>query len=283
MSSYTELSWLQVVLAVALIGANIAVSVVLQLGLAQSLLVASLRTVFQLWLVGFVLQWVFDAPTIAVPILAAVGMTAIAGWTAAGRPEYAYRGMRREIMLAVAASAWLVTGYALLCVLPAGGADVVSRLSIPLLGMVLGNTLNGISLSVHTFHATVVERDDQIDMRLALGATRWEASRPAVQEALRAGMMPMINAMSVVGLVSIPGMMTGQLLAGTAPASAVKYQIVIMFLIASATVIGSAVAVGCSYRRLFSAAHRLRRDVLQRGFSEPASAPSSVADGRRSG
>jgi putative ABC transport system permease protein len=95
-----------------------------------------------------------------------------------------------------------------------------------------------------------------VETLLALGATRWEAARQPVQQAIRTGMLPLINSMMVVGIVSLPAMMTGQLLAGVAPLQAVKYQIVIMFLIASGTALGTVGVVLLSYWRLFDSDHQ---------------------------
>ena len=93
-------------------------------------------------------------------------------------------------------------------------------------------------------------------MMLTLGGTRWEAARESVRQALRTGMVPILNSMTVVGIVSLPGMMTGQLLAGAEPGQAVKYQIVIMFLICSATALGTLGVVLGGYRRLFNGRHQ---------------------------
>ena len=95
---------------------------------------------------------------------------------------------------------------------------------------------------------------DQVEAHLALGATRWEAARPLVQQAVRTGLIPTINAMMVVGIVSLPGMMTGQILAGADPVQAVKYQIVIMFLLASAAALGTVSVVLLSYSAAFQRA-----------------------------
>ena len=103
-----------------------------------------------------------------------------------------------------------------------------------------------------------------IEGRLALGASGWEAARPVAAEALRGGMVPILNAMSVVGLVTLPGMMTGQILSGTDPALAARYQILIMFLIAGATALGTTLAVLLSVRALFDRQHRLRLERLAR-------------------
>jgi putative ABC transport system permease protein len=100
---------------------------------------------------------------------------------------------------------------------------------------------------------------------LALGATRWEAARGPVREAIRTGMVPTINSMMVVGLVSLPGMMTGQLLAEGDPMKAVEYQIVIMFLIAAGSSLGTFSVVLLGYRRLFNRRHQfLYGRVLKR-------------------
>src|ERR1700722_9999814 len=128
--------------------------------------------------------------------------------------------------------------------------------AIPLLGMILGNTLNGVSLGLDRLGSELTGRRDQVEALLALGATRWEAARPLVQQAVRTGLIPTINAMMVVGIVSLPGMMTGQILAGADPVEAVKYQIVIMFLIASAAALGTVSVVLLSYRRLFNEHHQ---------------------------
>ena len=105
-------------------------------------------------------------------------------------------------------------------------------------------------------------QDDQVETLLALGATRWEASRTAIQQAVRTGMIPTINTMMIVGLVSLPGMMTGQLLAGMDPLDAVKYQIVIMFLIAAGTSLGTFSIVLLGYRRLFTLDHQFLPERL---------------------
>ena len=133
---------------------------------------------------------------------------------------------------------------------------------IPLLGMVLGNTLNGLSLGLDRFMEGLRSGRDQVETDLALGATRWEACQSVVRDAIRLAMIPTINSMMVMGLVSLPGMMTGQILQGAAPAAAVRYQIVILFMMASATALGVFGVVGLAYGRLTSADHQLRLDRL---------------------
>jgi putative ABC transport system permease protein len=136
------------------------------------------------------------------------------------------------------------------------------RYAIPLLGMVLGNTMTGIALGLDTLSTGLAHERAGVEARLALGATRWEATRPLVQRALRSGLMPIINSMAAAGIVALPGMMTGQILAGADPVDAVEYQVLIMFLITGGTVLGAVTAVFGGVARLTDARHRLRLDRL---------------------
>jgi putative ABC transport system permease protein len=135
--------------------------------------------------------------------------------------------------------------------------------SIPLLGMLLGNTLNGITLGLDNLTRNAWEKSAIIDGRLALGETWTSAISDIRRDSIRVGMIPIINAMSVAGLVSLPGMMTGQILAGAPPMEAVKYQILIMFLIAAGTGMGTITAIVIGCRRLFDDRERLRLDRLR--------------------
>ncbi len=256
MDGYIALTWWQVLLAAILIVINGIVSVVLRLKMERSLLIASVRTVIQLLLVGFVLEWVFRLQQWYIVLGLACAMTFVAGITAATRNQRKYPGIWLNTIVSVWASSWIVTAFVLFAVLQDVENWYQPQYAIPLLGMVLGNTLNGISVGLNTFTETLVTRRDLIESQLALGATRWEASRVPVRLAIRTGMLPIINSMMVVGLVSLPGMMTGQLIAGMNPSEAIKYQIVIMFLIASATAIGTVGVVILSFLRLFSVDHQ---------------------------
>jgi putative ABC transport system permease protein len=130
--------------------------------------------------------------------------------------------------------------------------------------MVLGNSMTGIALSLERVFADLDARSGEIRAMTALGATPWEAAHPSVRAALRAGLIPAINSMAAAGIVFIPGMMTGQILAGADPLEATKYQIVVMLMVAAAEIVGAALAVLMSYRRRFSA----DGVYLEKGFRE---------------
>ncbi|MEO8495920.1 MAG: iron export ABC transporter permease subunit FetB [Planctomycetota bacterium] len=263
MKEYVELSTLQVAAAASLIIVNAAISLALRLRLERSLLIAGVRTILQLLLVGLVLHWVFQVEAIIVVVAMLAIMTGIAGYTAFTQSAHAYTGMFVDTMVAVWASSWFVLAFAMFVVLQGARSWHDPQYAIPLLGMILGNTLNGITLGLSGVLDGFRSGRDQIETLLTLGATRWEAAREPIRKALTTATTPIINSMMVVGIVSLPGMMTGQLLSGVEPMQAVKYQIVIMFLIASATALGSVGIVLLAYRRLFSAQHQFHYDAIR--------------------
>lgn len=260
-TNYIAINNNQLALSALLIVVNLALSVALRLGLARSLLIAALRMVVQLLLVGFVLEWLFTQDNALVVVAIALVMTAIAGVSAVNRTQRRFAGIYWHSLLSVLTASALVTGFATVGIIRVQPWYDPQYL-IPLLGMVLGNTLNGISLGLDRFMEGLVTQRDQVETLLALGATRWEAAHQTLREAIRVGMIPTINSMMVMGLVSLPGMMTGQILAGANPIDAVRYQIVIVFMIAAGAALGIFGVVLLAYRRLLSPDHQLRLDYL---------------------
>ncbi|MCX7426081.1 MAG: iron export ABC transporter permease subunit FetB [Planctomycetia bacterium] len=254
--AFIELSPWQVAMAALLVVVSGLISLAMQLGLHRRLALASVRCVVQLVLIGLVLRWIF-APGTPWYVVVGLGtiMTMIAGVVAVDRSERRYAGIVLDSVISMWACAWLVTGVALLAVVRPE-PWYRPQYAIPLLGMILANTLNGVSLGLNRFTREMTDRRAEIDTLLALGATRWEAARAAVQESIRTGMIPTINAMMIMGIVSLPGMMTGQLLAGVEPMQAISYQIIIMFFLAAATSLGTSGVVLLGYRRLFTAEHQ---------------------------
>lgn len=258
---YIDLAYWQVGLAALLILINGGVSLILRLDLERRLLVAAIRMSLQLLLIGLVLRWVFALSQWYLVLVLMLIMTWIAGIAAVHRTERRYPGIWLSSIVSVWASSWLITAIALFAVVQVE-PWYRPQYAIPLLGMILGNTLTGIALGLDRFGGELESRRDQVEALLALGATRWEAARLPLREAVRTGMIPILNAMAVAGLVSLPGIMTGQLLAGVEPVQAVKYQIVIMYLIASGTALGTVGVVLLSYLRLFNADHQFLHHLV---------------------
>lgn len=261
MQSIGDLSLLQVGIAALLILINAAISVFLRLRLERRLLEAAIRTVVQLLLVGLVLHWVFSLSHWYLVLALMALMATIAGFAAVRRTSRRYRGIWLDSLLSMWVSSWAITGIALLAVVQVE-PWYTPRFAIPLLGMILGNTLNGIALGLERFGEELVGGRARVEVLLALGADRWEAAREPIRNAVRTGMIPILNSMMIVGIVSLPGMMTGQLLAGASPVQATRYQVAIMFLIASATALGTVSVVLLGYRRLFNSRHQFLCDRL---------------------
>ncbi len=261
--SYIALNDLDLALAALLVVLNGGLSLALHRGLARQLAIATLRMIVQLLLVGLVLKVLFAAVSPLWTGLAALAMLLFAGREIMARQErrltgfWAY-GLGTSCMLVAAT---LVTMFALV-VQVSPDPWYHPRYSLPLLGMVLGNTMTGISLGLHTLTTGLTRDRAAVEARLALGATRYEAVLPVSRAAMRTALMPIINSMAATGLVALPGMMTGQILAGADPVQAVKYQILVMFLIAGGTGLGATSAVMAGGHRLTDARHRLRLDRL---------------------
>ncbi len=235
-----------------------------QAGLRDQLLLAALRTALQLLLVGLVLKALFANAAPGWVLLMALFMLAVAGHEVRARQARRLRGPWGYGVgtLSLLLSSFSVTLFALLVII-GGHPWYEPQYAIPLLGMVLGNSMTGTAIALERLYEGAWQRRAEIEARLMLGHPAAEAVAPLRQEALRAALIPVINAMAAAGVVSLPGMMTGQILAGAPPVEAVKYQILIMFLIAVGTGIGALAALALATRRLFDGRERLRLDRLE--------------------
>lgn len=263
MSSYLALSIWDVALAAIFLLLNGALSLWLDLRLERMLIVAALRMVVQLILVGLVLKTLFALSSPWLTLLAALLMGGFAGREIWARQERALSGIWGYGL----GSAAMVFSGSFITLISLGLLIEPSpwwspRYALPLFGMILGNTMTGVSLGLNSLNMAMAREKNAIEARLLLGATRWSAPAPYIHQALRSGFMPIINAMAATGIVSLPDMMTGQILSGVAPTEAVKYQLLIMFLIAGATGLGVVLAVFASIWRLSDERHRLRLDRL---------------------
>ncbi|MCZ6596937.1 MAG: iron export ABC transporter permease subunit FetB [Planctomycetota bacterium] len=250
-------------LAAILILLNAGVSMALRLRMERSLLLAGLRAVLQLSVLGLVLEWVFDTGRWQLVLALTVAMAVMAGFEAVRRTTHRVPGGWMVGVSVMVVGSMTVTFYATAAVLRIEPWYAPQYL-VPIMGMVLGNTLNGISLGLETSLAGFRSEREQVEMLLAHGATRAEASRDVVHRAVRMGLLPVVNMLIAAGLISIPGMMTGQILAGESPLSAARYQIFILFIIAGGTAAGTLTIVLLSARLVFDDRDRLRADRIRR-------------------
>lgn len=238
----------------------------LKLGVERRVLVAAARSAVQLTLVGMVLKLLFAQTNLALIGLMALVMLSVAGFEVMQRQKRRYRGGWGYGIGAFSMflSSFSVTLMALTVVI---GVEpwYQPQYLIPLLGMMLGNTMNGVAIALDNLTRHAWESRGKIEARL-LSGQGWETAIQDIRrDALRSGLIPIVNAMGTAGLVSLPGMMTGQILAGSPPMEAAKYQLLIMFLISGGTGLGSMAAVWLGSRRLFDDRQRLRLDRLMSG------------------
>ncbi|MHA7777802.1 ABC transporter permease [Roseibium sp. M-1] len=266
MTGYLALSYWDLVAASVFLILNAVFSILLDLGLARTLVVSALRMTVQLILVGLVLKMIFLSGSLLWTLLAASVMLAFAGREIWARQDRRLTGLWGP---GLGAAAMLVAGTSVTAYALAGliGPDPVwlPQYALPLFGMVLGNTMTGVSLGLDTLHTALARGKREVEAQLLLGRSYWVATRPFTRQALRAGFTPIINAMAATGVVSLPGMMTGQILSGVDPREAVKYQLLIMFLLGGSTGLGVLGATFASLWRLTDARHRLRLDRLSGG------------------
>jgi putative ABC transport system permease protein len=259
-----ELNTIDLLIAAALVLALALLSIRLQMKIGRQLIIAAIRTAVQLTLIGLVLKVLFENATLLWVSLLAFFMLFVAGREVMMRQERRFKGWWGYAAgtFSMFVSSFAITVFALVVIL---GNDpwYAPQYAIPLLGMLLGNTMNGIAISMDRLTHTAWEQRDIIEARLMLGESWDQAISDYRRQAVRSGMIPIINAMAAAGIVSLPGMMTGQILAGALPVDAVKYQILIMFLISAGTGLGTLAAVSLGSRRLFDERQRLSLDRLQ--------------------
>lgn len=233
--------------------------------LARQLLIAGLRTALQLTLIGLVLKTLFENASLLWVLSLSLVMLVIAGREVMVRQHRRFSGVGGYAIGVVSmfVSSFSIALFALVVVV-GNEPWYQPQYAIPLLGMLLGNTMNGIALALDRLTQTAWEQREVIEARLVLGQSAAEALSGIRGQVFRTGLIPIINAMAAAGIVSLPGMMTGQILAGAEPVEAVKYQIMIMFLITGGAGFGTLAAIHLGVRRLFDERQRLRLDRLKR-------------------
>ena len=250
-------------ISASLIVLDAALSVALRLGLHRQISIAAVRMVVQLVAVGYLLRFIFALNNPAATVTIVLVMVLVAGREVASRPERRFRGQANymigagSVALATAMTAILALTTA---IRPHPWFD--PHYAIPLAGIILGNVLNAASITLDSVLGGVSREKASIEARLALGETYAKAMAPLVRTAIRRGLLPIINQMSAAGIVTLPGIMTGQILAGLDPLEAVKYQILLMFLLSGGSGLSAVTVAYLSAAQLTDTRERLRLDRL---------------------
>jgi putative ABC transport system permease protein len=232
-------------------------SLVYRLELGRSLWVGALRTFAQLGLMGYALIFILqlNSPLLTLAIFGVMVVAAaqiIFGRIRERRVSF-FLPMLATMLLSYLAVAYVVTGL-----IVQTRPWWTPQYFIPLAGMVIGNSMNALALSLERLFSDLKQQQDRVEMMLCLGANAREASQAIVRDAIKAGMIPSINAMMGVGIVFIPGMMTGQILSGVDPMVAIRYQIMVMLMLVGATTLSTVGVVLITRSKCFGPGFQLR-------------------------
>jgi putative ABC transport system permease protein len=253
-----ELDLEKMLLAIAMMVIAVGLSFWQKLGLTASLAIATLRSIMQLVIVGYLLDAVFDLKQPVVILLVVLLMSAIASVEARHRIGNKVPFVLPLVWLSVVAGAGTILAYTT-AVVVRPEVWYSPQYLIPLAGMILGNAMNGASIAAEKLIGSLSDRTREIETHLSLGATPQQAIATYESEAIKTAMIPSINGMMVVGLVTLPGMMTGQILGGVSPLLAVRYQLVILFAITTANLITTLLVTKTISRQFFTPAQQLKQ------------------------
>lgn len=225
----------------------------------KEIVIASVRMALQLILVGYLLIYIFKSPNVFVTILIIALMEAFAVHTILRKFKKQLFGELRKV---IAVSMVAGTLFCLLYFLV-----VVVRISpwydpqyfIPIAGMIVGNSMTGISLGVKSLLEGMTVQRAAVEEALTLGAAPQDASKSIINSTFDAAILPTLNSMAGMGIVFLPGMMTGQILSGTDPTTAIAYQIAIMLGILGAVALSVFMMLHWGSRTFFNKEHQLRQ------------------------
>lgn len=257
-SAYVEISLPRLLLALGLIAVAVLLSRRGKLDLEKDLLWGAARGAAQLIAIGYVLAILFNQehPLWVVSLLTV--MLTVAGATASRRVEHGppLRKLFPRALLAIAAGGLVALVPVFVAIVPLR-PWYEARYLVPISGMMLSNAMNVVALVFERLFAAAKSEEGQIEALLALGATPRQAIHQQERAALRAALTPTINGLLTVGLVALPGMMTGQIVSGTAPEQAVRYQLVILYQLVAVAAVSGLCAAYFARRLLFSARAQL--------------------------
>lgn len=244
--------WSRVVASLTLVLLAAIISRWQSLDLEKQMVVAVIRAFIQLTFIGYALTFIFDIDNFLAILFIISVMTLIAGHTS-GRRGVGIPHARSVALISIALGAILTLGLLVGLRIFTPTAQQI----IPIAGMVVGNSMNVCSLVMRRIKEEVYGRRLEIETVLALGATRRQAADPYLKLALQSGMMPIIDSTKTVGLIQLPGAMTGMILAGASPLEAVQLQMIVMYMLIGTAAFTGLSAAFLSYRQFFNGRHQL--------------------------
>ena len=256
-----DISYIGMGFALGAVLISLAVYRITRVGLEKELLLSVGRMTVQLSLVGAYITLLFELNHPAVNIGYVLLMVAVANYSVLRNAGLVF-GMFFYTFPAILIAVLAVIAYFFLLIYkPAPLYD--APYLIPIAGMLLGNSMNRTIVTMERFYTTVNRNADRFASLTAMGASLREAAQPFIREAYRAGLSPALANMATMGIAFLPGMMTGQILGGSPPIVAVKYQITIVVAIYVATDLASVLCISLSMRRGFDRFGFLRPDIFK--------------------
>lgn len=219
----------------------------LQLGLEKDTVIATVRSIIQLFAVGYVLQFIFDSGNILY-ILLMVALMIAAAVQNARKKGASIRGITWKLVLTFVVIEVLTQGILLGLQITPPTAQYI----IPLSGMVIGNSMVLGILFLNRFTSEVASRREETELILSLGGTPKQAIQRSLLASIKASTIPTIESQKTIGLVQLPGMMSGQIIAGADPLQAVMFQLLILFLLLTTAIVTSILLGFLSYPTKFN-------------------------------
>lgn len=223
------------------------------LHIIKDLVVASIRAVVQLLILGLILEYIFKIDQVWILLIAVLVIIINASWNTIHRAS----PVMHHVFWISFVSIFISTAIPLACTVLAGAIDFKANDVIPIGGMLANNGLIAINLAYQNLDRAFVRDVDDIESKLTLAATPKLASKGAIRESIRLAIVPTIDSVKTYGLVSIPGMMTGLIIGGMAPLQAIKFQLLVVFIHTTATIMSALIATYLSYGQFFNARHQL--------------------------
>lgn len=249
---YLVIGWVELGISVMFVMAAGALSLWQNLQLTRSLLIGTIRTFIQLIAVGFLIKFIFrlESPWLVLGYFAVTAV--VAAQVVRGAVKEKGTSLFLPTLLTILSVGFIIT-WSVVGIIVGAHPWWEPQYFVPLGGMISGNVMSAVSIGLRKWFEGMRSHRQEVEMKLVLGATPAEASANIFRESLKLAMMPTITGMMSVGLVQLPGMMTGQILAGAAPGHAVRYQIVVMLMLTASTAFGSFLALYAVRKKSFGA------------------------------
>lgn len=242
MNSTQDIGWYELIIGSCLVVLPLLIFWYYKAKLMKDTIIAVIRMIIQLLFVGFYLEYLFILNSALINLLWVLIMIIVATFSITSSAKLKLKYFAFPNFVAILLSLALVDAFFLGYIIKLPNVFEAQYL-IPITGMILGNSLQNNIISLNSFYNDIRKNEIQYRYSLSLGATLKEATLPFMQEAIRKSFSPTIARMAVLGLISLPGTMTGQIIGGSSPVVAIKYQILIMVMIFVSSVISVALAI----------------------------------------